>query len=58
MSAIVIGRVKSSKGKSYEVKYDKSSKDVYVSWAGWSYVGKAASANEAMIKAEAFLYNK
>ena len=34
------------------------SRDVYVSWAGWSHVGKASSANEAMNKAEAWLYNK
>ena len=58
MGAIVIGRVKSGKGKSYEVKWDQSSKDVYVSWAGWSHVGKASSAGEAMTIAEAWLYNK
>jgi hypothetical protein len=58
MAATVIGRVKSGKGSSYEVKWDQSSKDVYVSWAGWSHVGKASSANEAMNKSEAWLYNK
>lgn len=58
MAAIIIGRVKSGSGKSYEVKWDSSSKDVYVSWAGWSLVGKASSAGEAMQKAEAWLYNK
>ncbi len=58
MAATVIGRVKSGKGKSYEVKWDQYSKDVYVSYAGWSKVGKASSANEAMNKAEAWLYNK
>jgi len=51
MAASVIGRVKSGSGKSYEVKWDQSSKDVYVSWGGWSHVGKASSANEAMNKA-------
>ena len=45
MSATVIGRVKSGQGKSYEVKWDQSSRDVYVSWAGWSHVGKASSAS-------------
>jgi len=58
MAAIVIGRVKSGKGKSYEVKWNQSDKNVYVSWGGWSNVGKASSANEAMNKAEAWLYNK
>jgi hypothetical protein len=58
MSATVIGTVKSPRGKSYEVKWDQSSKDIYVSYAGWSHVGKASSANEAMNKVEAWLYNK
>ncbi len=38
MAATVIGRVKSGKGKSYEVKRGQSSRDVYVSWGGWSHV--------------------
>lgn len=58
MSAKVIGKVKSPGGKSYEVKWDPASKDVYVSYAGWSACGKASSATEAMIKAEAYIYNK
>ncbi|KAF0154037.1 MAG: Uncharacterized protein FD159_2701 [Syntrophaceae bacterium] len=58
MAAAVIGRVKSGKGQSFEVKWEQSSRDVYVSYAGWSHVGKASSANEAMTKAEAWLYNK
>ena len=58
MSANVIGNVKNGKGKSFGVKWDQSSQDVYVSWAGWSHVGKASSANEAMVKAEAWVYNK
>ena len=58
MSTSVIGRVKSGKGGSYEVKWDQSSREVYVSYAGWSHIGKASSANEAMNKAEAWLYNK
>jgi len=58
MSAIVIGRVTSSKGKSYEVKWDQSSGAIYVSWGGWSGIGNASSSSEAMTKAEAWLYNK
>jgi hypothetical protein len=58
MSATVIGRVKSGGGKSFEVKWDQASRDVYVAYAGWSHVGKASSAGEAMNKAEAYLYNK
>jgi hypothetical protein len=54
-----IGSVKSGKTrKSFEVKWNQSSRDVYVSWAGWTNVGKANSAREAMNKAEAYLYNK
>lgn len=59
MSTEKIGSVKSGKSiKSFDVKWDQSSRDVYVSWAGWTSVGKASSAREAMNKAEAFLYNK
>lgn len=58
MSASFIGRVRSGSGKSCEVKWDQTNRDVYVAYAGWSYVGKASSANEAMNKAEAYLYNK
>ena len=58
MAAIVIGVVKSGKGKSYEVKWDAASRDVYVSYAGWSSCGKASSAGDAMKRAEAYLYNK
>ena len=58
MASQVIGRVKSGSGKSYEVKWDSVSKDVYVSYAGWSSCGKAQSAGDAMNKAEAYVYNK
>ncbi len=58
MAAKVIGRVKSGSGKTYEVKWDQSNKDVYVSYAGWSNAGKASSAGEAMNRAEAYVYNK
>ena len=58
MAAIVIGGGKAGKGKSYEVKWDAASRDVYVSYAGWSSCGKASSAGDAMKRAEAYLYNK
>lgn len=58
MPATVIGRVKSGSGKSYEVKWDSASHEVYVSYSGWALVGKAFSAGDAMRKAEAWLYNK
>ena len=58
MGTIVIGRVKSGSGKSYEVRWDQIARDVYVSYAGCSHVGKADSAREAMIIAEAWLYDK
>ncbi len=59
MSATVIGRVKSPKTfKSYEVKWNPSDRNVYVSYAGWTKVGDASSASQAMQKAEAYVYNK
>ena len=58
MAAQVIGSVKSGSGKSYQVKWDSMSKDVYVSYAGWTSCGKASSAGDAMNKAEAYVYNK
>ena len=58
MAAGKIGSVKSGKGKSYDVFWDGSGKEVYVSYAGKTGVGKASSAGEAMRKAEAWLYNK
>jgi len=58
MSASVIGKVKSGKGKTYEVKWNAASREVYVAYAGWTSCGKASSAGDAMRKAEAFLYNK
>lgn len=59
MSASVIGQVRSGRtNKPYDVKWDETGKDIYVSYAGWSHVGKASSAHEAMTKAEAWLYDK
>jgi len=59
MSAQIIGRIISGRSrKSYEVKWDAVSRDVYVAYAGWTGCGKAQSAAEAMRRAEAFLYDK
>jgi len=58
MSTTIIGKVRSPCGKLYDVKWDQLSHDIYVSWGGWAHIGKAASATEAMIKAEAWLSNK
>lgn len=58
MAAQIIGRVKSGKGNSHEVKWDPTTHDIYVAYAGWTHLGKANSASEAMSKAEAYLYNK
>ena len=55
MSAIVLGIIKAPSGKSYEVKWDASSHDLYV--AG-HHIGKAYSPTEAMQRAEAWVYNK
>jgi hypothetical protein len=58
MAARLIGSVKSGSGKTYQVKWDSVSKDVYVSYAGWSSCGKAESAAEAMNRAEAYVHSK
>ncbi len=59
MSTITaLGWIKAPSGKSYEVQWDTSSHVVYVSWGGGKSIGKASSATEAMIKAEAWLYDK
>ena len=55
MSSIVLGRVKSPKGTSYEVKWDEHSHDLYV---GGHHLGKASNAREAMYKAEAWAVTK
>jgi len=58
MTTQIIGRVKPPSGRTYDVKWDPQSREVYVSYAGWSKVGTAASAADAMRVAEAWLYNK
>jgi len=58
MSGITIGKVISGKThKTHTVQWSDSSHEVYID-GGYTYVGKASSAKEAMQKAEAFLYNK
>jgi len=54
MAETKLGRVKGQSGKSFEVKWDQSGKVVYVNNYGWTNVGKANSAGEAMTKAEAW----
>ncbi len=58
MAAQVIGTVRAGSGKTYQVKWDPASKEVYVSYAGWSSCGQASSAGDAMNKGEAYVYNK
>lgn len=58
MGSPTIGRVRSASGKPFEVAWSPSDRKVYVSWAGWTYVGEASSAGDAMRKAEAWLYDK
>ena len=54
-----IGSVKGGRtGSLYTVTWYPISGEVYVSYAGGSYVGKASSPRAAMMKAEAWLYNK
>ena len=59
MAAEQIGRVRTGSGKSWVVKWDAYSKEVYCGPSGGTYrVGKAQSAAEAMRMAEAYCYNK
>ena len=53
-----LGSVKSGKGSRYAVWWDKTTGEIYVEWAGRTYIGKADNAPDAMTKAEAWLYNK
>jgi hypothetical protein len=58
MTATVIGRVRSGNGKSYEVTWDAASRDVCVSYAGWTRVGPSSLTADAMRRAEAWLCDK
>ncbi len=49
MAAQIIGTITSpSNGKRYDVKWDSFNKDTYVSYAGYSEVGKASNEAEAL----------
>jgi len=58
MAAENIGTVKSGTGRTWYVRWDASSGEVYcgLSSGGENYVGKASSAAGAMRKAEAYAY--
>jgi hypothetical protein len=58
IAASVLGSVKSGTEKSFQVSWDESSKEGYVSYVGCTKVGTASSAGDAMKKAEAWLYSK
>ncbi len=58
MSAQYIGYVVAPSGKKYDVKRDSYDRIVYVSYAGWSNIGKANSDQEALAKARSFLIEK
>lgn len=67
MATQVIGKVKSPSGKTYEVKWDATSKDLYIKYTGGltplsggsaTNIGRASTAQEAIIKAEGAVYNK
>ena len=58
--AVELGYVHSGSGKKIKVKWDQGGGSVYVTQNGisWKNIGKAANANEAMNKAEAWVYDK
>ncbi len=61
MSSNIIGACRAgTSNKSIDVAWNAPPGDqrVYVAWAGWTGIGHAESAREAMRKAEAWLYNK
>lgn len=58
MSAQELGWTKSGRGKSFKVKWNPQDRNVYVSYAGWTKVGQASSAGDAMRRAEAWLASK
>jgi len=58
MTASVIGSVTSGSGKKYDIKYDESSKDIYINYAGWTHIGTAPTAKAAIDKAYAWLLDK
>lgn len=58
MATSIIGSVTSGSGKKYDIKYDESSKDIYIDKGGWTNIGKAPTAKAAIDKAYAWLLDK
>ncbi len=58
MSTEKVGTVVSGSGYDYDVKFDRDSKIIYVSYAGWTNIGKGDSDSDAMRKAEEWLQEK
>ena len=58
MAAKYVGTVKSPKGKSYNVRWDPKSRDVYATYAGGAKCGNADSDYDAIYKAKFFLLEK
>lgn len=59
MAVEKIGRTKSGRtNQGVDVYWDHYNGEVYVGWAGRTYIGKAGSAGAAMRMAEAWLVNK
>ncbi len=54
----IIGMAKSQAGNEYEVKYDRNTTIVWVSYCCWTEIGKAQTVSDAMQKAREFLFNK
>jgi len=59
MAAESIGKVKSGKGKMYEVFWNQRTSEIYVDWAGKTKIpDKAKSATQAANMAEVWLRDK
>lgn len=59
MASESIGKVKSGKGKSVEVFWNKATKEIYVAWGGRTKLpSKASSAIQAANMAEVWLKDK
>lgn len=58
MTAKMVAEIKKPDGRRYNVKWDHIKKDVYISWGGWKYLGKSASAEDAKRIAEKFMEDK
>ncbi len=58
MATEVIGKVKSPRGKNYTVKWDRLSKDTYISYAGNTHIGRLPTASAALTQAQFWISNK